>query len=236
MPKRTSTGRTDHAPLAGSERPLHPSAKRLGPVNPNERLSITFLLRSRPDGEPVPGLEYWQRTPLGRRNYLSVAEFARVHGAHPDELAAVAALATSHGMTVLESNAASGAVVVKGTVAHVNHALGIKLQRYELPLYAPPARRLPRGVPGRNRQPLGTQRHRGFEGQVHLPLAISHMVTSVIGLDNRRLGGVNTPTGDPPDTRYVTVPSVAQLYKISQIWRRGGDYRHLQWRWKLLYF
>ena len=45
---------------------------------------------------------------------------------------------------------------------------------------------------------IGEHVHRGFEGSVHLPIELAEIVTAVIGLDNRRLGGpAGTGSGDP---------------------------------------
>jgi hypothetical protein len=221
-----------HKPLAKSERPLAHGGKRLAPLDAHERVSVTFVLRTRPDGLPVPGFEYWQKTPLSRRRRLTVAEFAQIHGAHPDELAAVAAFATAHGMSVLDRDAASATLVARGTVAQMNQAFGIALHRCESPLHAPRDRRMRHGHDGRRRAP-GTQHHRGFDGPVYLPPELDGVVIAVFGLDNRILGGINGATGDPSGTTQLSVPTIAQLYNFPTsgaagqtigIFNGGGNY------------
>jgi hypothetical protein len=220
-----------YKPLAKSERPLAHGGRRLAPLDAHEQLSITFVLRTRPDGRPLPDFHDWQRTPLSRRRRLSVAEFTRIHGAHPGDLATVAAFATSHGMSVLERDAASATLVARGTVAQMNAAFGITLCRCESPLHTPRERRLHHGHDGRRRAPT-TQHHRGFDGPVHLPPELDGVVTAVFGLDNRILGGVNG-SGDPPGSTQLSVPTIAQLYNFPTtgaanqtigIFNGGGNY------------
>ena len=68
-------------PIPGSERPRSESSRLLGPLESTEPVSVTFVLRSRPDGPPLPDLEYWRRTPPGKRTFLSPSEFAEKYGA-----------------------------------------------------------------------------------------------------------------------------------------------------------
>ncbi len=206
--------------------------RRLAPLDAHALLSVTFVLRTRPDGQPVPDFRHWQSTPLSRRRRVSVAEFARFHGAHPDDLAAVAAFAASHGMSVLERDAASATLVARGTVAQMNAAFGIALCDCKSPLHTPRDRRLHHGHDGRRRAP-GKQHHRGFEGPVHLPPELDGIVMAVFGLDNRILGGVNGASGDPPGSSQLSVPTIAQLYNFPTtgaagqtlgIFNGGGNY------------
>jgi kumamolisin len=77
----------------------------------------------------MPDASYWARTPLEERERLSVEEFGQRYGAAPAELEAVAAFARSHGMRVLQTNAARRTVEATGTVAQMNAAFAIGLQR-----------------------------------------------------------------------------------------------------------
>ncbi len=64
--------------------------------------------------------------------------------------------------------------------------------------------------------------HRGFEGPVHLPPKLVGIVTAVIGLDNRRLGGpAGTGTGDPAGAQYLSPVTVAQLYDFPEFSAAG---------------
>jgi hypothetical protein len=63
--------------------------------------------------------------------------------------------------------------------------------------------------------PVGEYVYRGFEGPVHLPPKLIEIVTAVIGLDNRRLGGpAGVGTGDPPGAAYLSPAAVAERYNF----------------------
>jgi hypothetical protein len=201
--------------LAKSERPIPPGARLLGELRPDERLSVTFVLRTRPDGQPLPSLEHWGGTPPDQRSYLAVDEFAAIHGADPADISAVESFAATHGMTVGESDAASGTVVVTGTAAQMNEALGITLNRYESPLHV--GRDHHRPTPAAQAEggdASAVQQHRSFEGQVYLPAGLDGIVTAVFGLDDRILGGINGSSGSPPGAVPLTVPQIAQRYNF----------------------
>ncbi|MFJ9371166.1 protease pro-enzyme activation domain-containing protein [Nocardia sp. NPDC101769] len=113
------------------------------------------MLRTRPDGQPVPSLDYWGRTSPGQCRRPTVEEFAAIHGADPADISAVESFTVAHGISVEESNAASAIVVVTCTAAQMNEAFGITLNRYELPLHV-----------GRDRHLCAGSGHPG-PGRVH---------------------------------------------------------------------
>jgi Pro-kumamolisin, activation domain len=221
----TSEPRVD---VAGSERPLPPGATLLGAVDPASTVQFTFVVRPRPGSEPLPGFDHWRRTPLANRRYPSVEEFAKKYGAAQSDLDAVAAYARSHGLKVLEANTARRNVVVSGTAAQVNTALDIELKQYRSPAPVPRQRR--KGPAAG--EPAHVNVHRSFEGLARLPAELSPLVTAIIGLDNRKLGGVNND--DPPNVTQLTTAKVAQLYNFPNtgaadqtvgIFSGGGNYR-----------
>jgi kumamolisin len=71
----------NYQPLAGSERRRGRYTIPAGLPDSNETVSITLMVRRRPDGPPMPDHDYWARTPLEQRTYLSVEEFAERYGA-----------------------------------------------------------------------------------------------------------------------------------------------------------
>ncbi len=89
--------------IKGSERPRSERSRLIEALGSNEELSVTFILRSRPDGPALPDLEYWQRTPPHKRVFLSPAEFAEKYGASPSDMDAVSKFAEANGLTVLEN-------------------------------------------------------------------------------------------------------------------------------------
>jgi hypothetical protein len=188
-----STIPSDYRPLPGSE---------LGPADPTETVSVTIVLRRRPDGPPVPDHAYFATTPLNRRRRLSQAEFAANYGAAPDDLAQVTDFARSHNLTVVTTHAARRTVVVSGTVAQVSDAFAVAFGSYEHVL------------PGRRGAPGPTERYRGRDGFVHVPQALADIVVGVFGLDNRRITRRNMSGGDPPYVEPLTPAAVAQLYNF----------------------
>jgi kumamolisin len=198
-----------YRPLAGSARNRLAGAERIGPASPDDELSVTIVVRRRPDGLPLPGNDDWAGLDWGRRVRRSGQEFADRYGALPRDLAAVEEFARSHGLEVTASHAARRSVRVVGTVRQMNGAFGVNLGRYEAPGAA----------------------YRGREGLVHVPKSLRGVITGVFGLDNRPVG---KPNGPPGHFGVFTPPMVAGLYDFPRssaarqtigILSLGGGYR-----------
>jgi kumamolisin len=159
----------------------------VGPLDGAERLAFTILLRPRPGSPELYPAGHWQNTLPPARGCLSAEEFGATYRATEEDLRAVAEFAELANLEVVEADAARRRVVVEGTAAHVNHAFGITLSSYRVPLQAVP-RPLPGSQPGAQPHRPGHQVHRGFDGPVQVPEALAEVITAVIGLDNRRLG------------------------------------------------
>lgn len=193
--------------LHGSERRVGSQSKRLGPADPEGTISITVVLRRRTDGPPLPDFNYWQRThPLDRR-YLSVEECGRFYGASGEDLEAVVSFVTEAGMKVDEAHGTRRTVIASGTVAQVNRAFAIEMQRYDSPL--PKAGRV--GFPGQRAKETQPKRqiHRAYEGYVHIPQTLGTIIVAVFGLNDAQVTTRNT---DPANSTPMTVPQVCQLY------------------------
>jgi kumamolisin len=195
--------------LPGSERPRVHGSKLINPLEKDKNISVTFVIRPRPDSPPLPDLAYWQTTPLKNRRYLSTQEYAETYGAAQSDLDIVTAFAETHGMTVLDSHAGKRSVTVQGTTAQMNVAFGIELNSYESPLPPQSRRNTAEGS-----QSTGTHTHHGFDGAVSLPSELSGIVTAVVGLDNSIRGGHSTPSGDPPGAMLLSVPQIASYYNF----------------------
>jgi len=203
MAKRTQSGSavpSNYEPLKGSERRPSPGAKFLGPADPNERFSVTVVLRRRPDGPPVPDFEYFASTPPRQRGRLSSDEFASKFGASPDDIKKVSDFVSAHGLQVLETHPARRTLVVSGTTAQMKEAFAVDLGRYEhtVPL-------------GRGKKP-GKEVYRGRDGVVHVPNDLAEIIVGVFGLDNRRITKRNA--ADPPNTTSLSTTSITQLYNF----------------------
>jgi hypothetical protein len=216
----SSNAHSARLPLAGSARPRHHD-RRLGVADPAARIGVGLIVRRRPGAEPPPTIDAHADVPLARRSYLTAGEFAEQHGAAPDEMRTVEAFAESHGLEVVSSHPGQRLVMVDGTVAQIESAFGVTLNRYESPLPRAPERaRLdasdrPRPS-GRESEGSGApemQVHHGFDGEVRLPADVHELVAAVVGLDDRTTG-VPSGSGDPAGAATISVPTAAGLYNF----------------------
>jgi len=187
-----------YVPLEGSERHPSPSATRVGPADPAEILSVTIVLRRRPDSAPLPDPHAFLAVPPAQRQRMSSEEFARLYGASPQDVDEVRNFATAQGLTVVESNTARRTVVVRGTVAQMSKAFGVDLARYE------------HNIKLRSKGEPEREIYRGRDGHIYIPSSLQGIVVGLFGLDNRRIGGRND--AEPPNTTALDIPTVAKLY------------------------
>jgi kumamolisin len=186
--------------LAGSTRKQMPGARQLGPVDSNERLSVTVHLRRRSDPEEFrSAVEHATAHPMRREKHLSREEFARMHGAHPDALAKVRDFARENNLTIDKELPAERSVMLSGTVAAMSAAFGnIQLHRYD----------------------SARGHYRGRTGEISVPDDLAPHIEAVTGLDNRPVARPHfrwTRTRGSIRARATndgsfTAPQVAQLY------------------------
>jgi kumamolisin len=188
----------DLQPIPGSERRASRAARRLGPADPNELLTVTISIRRRTDGTSVPDYQYFATVHPGQRQRMSEDDFVRQYGASPEDIDKVKGYVASQGLEVLEIHPARRTIVVRGTVAQMNAAFGVDLGHYE-----DEVRSHRGGAPQR-------ESYRGREGVVRIPRSLADIVVGVFGLDNRRIGKRNA--AEPNNTTTVSVPVVAKLY------------------------
>jgi kumamolisin len=181
---------SDH-PLAGGERPPHQETKRLEAASADETVTVTFIVRRRPDGPPLKTHEDFQKAPFGTLRHLSSQEFEEAYGAIQADLDQVGSFCRSHGLTVSQSNRSRRSVIASGTVAQMNSAFAVTLYHYQ--------------------SPLG--RYHGYEGQVRLPANLDGIVEAVLGLDNRPVPS-RPLSADPPSTNPLTPLQVGKLYNF----------------------
>jgi kumamolisin len=185
--------------LEGSERHPSPSARLLGPADPNEHFDVTIVLRRRLDGETVPDFVYF-KTPPSTRPRLSEEEFARKYGASDDDIREVTEFVYRNGLIVEETHAARRTLVVSGTAEQMSQAFGVKLGQYE------------HKVARRRWQDPVTETYRGRDGFIYVPHDLEGIIVGVFGLDNRRITKRNS--GDPSNTTTITVPQITKLYQF----------------------
>jgi kumamolisin len=149
--------------LPGSERQAVVGAQRAGPLDPQELMEVTVVLRRGSRAGPPPSLEELAGRPFRDRTHLTREEFAASHGARAEDLEAVRSFATSRGLKVVSESAARRAVRISGAVAKISSAFGVTLEQYS--------------YPGGN--------YRGRVGTVRIPADLGARVIAVLGLDNR---------------------------------------------------
>lgn len=177
----------------------HPEGHRFLRKTPNDiPVTVTLVLRRRPDGEKFRKSEEVSVRSRPLHKYIKRSKFAAVRGADPKELKEVAQFARSVGLKILEKHPARRTVVVRGTTAVINNAFGVELHDYE--------------------SPLGP--YRSHEGTAHLPVALAKVVEAIIGLDNRQVLAEHFSStrrqnpDDPPNTKPLTPQEVASLYNF----------------------
>jgi kumamolisin len=150
--------------LANSERAPMAGARLVGPADRNEKIEVTVYLRR--GSKPDLSVEVAQLGILAprARKHLSREEFARTHGAIPDDLDKVRRFASEYGLEVKEENPSRRSVVLAGTVDAFSRAFEVKLDRYEHP-------------------EKGS--YRGRTGSLTVPSELSTVIEGIFGLDNR---------------------------------------------------
>ncbi len=201
--------------LSGSERPRSSGSRYQGPLDLNDQVSATLVLRRKPDAPSLPDHQHWDNTPLAQRQFLSPQQYAESYGASQADIDAVIAFVSSHGLKVLDSHAGRRTVAISGDAAQINAAFGIQLNQYETP--RPEYRSRAHSMSARE-SALNAEAqmymHHGYDGPVHIPDALAGIVIAVIGLDNRAVGGPGGSSGDPAGAKSLAVATVAGLYNF----------------------
>jgi len=185
----------NYAPLSRTGRRLARGARRVGPADPQEALSVSIRVRRRADAPALPGSQKTGPSTLWRGPKLTHQDFAARFGADPADLEQVAQFARTNGLQIVESSIPRRTVVVSGTVAQMNRAFAVDLGKYEAPDGA----------------------YRGREGTVQLPSDLASIVEGVFGLDNRRMARAFNVLGPTQATTPLTPPQVAKLYDFPTV-------------------
>jgi len=175
--------------LAGSHREPVAGASVAQPIDNNEIVSATVVLRRR---TPAAAAESYAFTDPQSVKHHTREEYGTVHGASPSDIAAVEAFAHEYGLTIMERSQARRSVVLSGTAENMQRAFGTTLAYYDSP----------RG------------RYRGRTGAVMIPEELQGIVTAVLGLDNRPVAKphVRIHASQPPGS--LTPLQVANLYNF----------------------
>jgi kumamolisin len=191
--------------VPGSERKPVAGAKSAGPVDATKQIGVTVRLRAR--AVPSDQTIYKEGATLpAQRTVLSREEYSAQYGAAPEDLKAVEDFAREHGLSVVRSSAAQRSVRLKGTVAALNEAFGVKLKKFQ----------------------SASVSYRGRTGPVYIPKSLEGIVVGVHGLDNRPVAKPHFRLRPVPDKSgkqivfgprnaqdgSLTAPEVAKLYNF----------------------
>lgn len=148
---------------AGNEAQVAAESTCLGACDPTETIHVTVMLRRQEEQHLDTLLKGLARGDPNAKPVTREA-FAQRFGAAPADVAKLEAFARGHQLTVARVDPAQSVVVLAGTVAQVEAAFGVTLQRFE-------------------HRTIGQYRAR--TGAITLPDDLSDTVTAVLGLDTR---------------------------------------------------
>jgi kumamolisin len=180
--------------LAGSERKPLPGVDELGPVDSQETIDVTVVLKRRSVSGTRSAVDLG-RIPIGKREHLTRKQFADSLGATEQEIGMIRQFASEFSLRVTKVNLSHRSLHLQGTAQQFEDSFGTTLTHYEHPT-------------------IKGMSFRGRSGPLNIPSEISDIVLAVLGLDNR-------PQARPhfrpirPDQQAVatrTPPDVAKLY------------------------
>jgi len=182
-----------YVPIPGSERKPMPGSSVAGPCDPNERVRVTVVLRSRASAEQREPLEQV----IARGERLTQEELTARYGANPNDVKQVESFARAQGLTVSDVNLGARTLILSGTAHAFHDAFRVELMHY--------------------RHATGT--HRGYSGAVSVPVELKDVIHNVLGLDNRPHARPHyriAPKANPraaSSTSYTPL-QVAELYNF----------------------
>src|ERR1700716_3212597 len=113
--------------VPGSERTPLPGTREIGPVDPNEEIQVSVLVRRRPGSSLGDLVDQMAVQPPGQRRYLKPEALASQYGADPADLSTVAEGAGRHGLSLVEMNRLKRTVVLKGRLGEISSAFRVNL-------------------------------------------------------------------------------------------------------------
>lgn len=184
--------------LPRSERNIPAGAQIVGPVNAEELISVSVILK------PIEPLDLTHLN--GRR--LTREEYAAKYGADPAAAEKVRRFGIEQGLSVNDaaSNLTRRTIVLQGTAAAMQKAFVVDLKQYEY----------------RDRDGF-TQHFRGRQGSLMIPSTLADSIEAVLGLDNRlqatahfrKIGALGSHAAAERKTEKSFTPvQVAKLYNF----------------------
>jgi kumamolisin len=149
--------------LRGSAREALSGGRDAGPADPNQRITVSVMLRRGSKPQEFPRVAETGARPPHQRQYLTREEFGRAHGASAGDLEKLRAFAKEFGLHVESENREARMVKLSGTVGQLSKAFGADLRRTE--------------------HDSGAYRCRS--GVLTIPADLESVIEGVFGLDNR---------------------------------------------------
>ena len=160
----------------------------------------------------LPDLEYWQNIPIHKRRFPSMEEYAAMYGSSAEDMETITTTLQKYGMAIINQHAGARTVIVQASAGQIASSFGVHLNYDHAPI--PIARlRKRRGSHESSPDPL-TETHTGYDGEVSVPHALVGIVLHVVGLDNRSIAAPAGFIGDPVNSFFVNVPTIAGLYNF----------------------
>ncbi len=182
-------------PLDGSHRPLVDGSQVIGPLHPDERIEVTIRIRPRAAISPETRSLATSYGPASSRSYLTHDQMAALHGASPEDIAAVASFGQREGLTVVHTSSPRRSVWLSGTIAQLSAAFGVELTEYS--------------------HPVGGS-FRGRTGPVMIPEELAGVIVGVFGLDNRPQAKPHFRRRTPkPGERALAGPAAGLLARFT---------------------
>jgi kumamolisin len=121
----------DRVLLPGSEPEMRPGVRRVGPAEPNERLHVAILLYPRQSVFSGGTSDETRQPSVGGEGFSVGSDFVR--GADLGHVSQILEFALESGLTIVESSVSRRRVLLSGSVAAINDALGTTVSIYEYP-------------------------------------------------------------------------------------------------------
>ena len=185
--------------LAKSSRPPIPGSRDLGAVDPSEVIEVTVRLRPRtPLAELSKHVHSLAAQAPADRRHLSREEFAREHGASPEDIAKVKAFAHDHDLTVKDASEGRRSVHLIGSAEAMSKAFQTTVNHYQ----------------------HDSVDYRSHTDHLHVPSDIGDVVEAVFGFDTRpyvrpHYQILSRPAAGPEATEAGFTPlQVAEFYQF----------------------
>ena len=167
-----------------------------------DRAEVTVVVRSKGSDEE------WRRllaasisTPPQQRQYLSRAQFGKVWGSSPKDLAAVSAYGKTYGLKTVSSDAWRRCVVLRGTLTQLQNAFGVEFY----------------GV----RLPEGT--FRSYRKSPQISAELYPIVEAVLGLDDMPSTKAHAAGRSTDAVRELKLPELRKAYGFPEQFRGAGQ-------------